>query len=243
MLSNQCVFITGKRAFLNYPFGVSLNDAVYALRANARSLDPLDCREPGRCAVVVVSRLDPVRFDGGDTPSIARVEHRSQLFLTDGCGPVSGPSSLKHNTYRVPPCSVTDARRAAYPGRSPPSKVWNSPQSSTVSKLRPKRSRWNASAAASSTSIHGRRPSPARSPVPSQPRQRPEPAIPARRREERSRRSRSPHRAPLRRIPLPMPNARLLAAAGRYPKAQGRRGTTHPGAVPSAVREWLAAGH
>src|SRR5215472_11615204 len=26
-----------------------------------------------------------------------------------GCGPVSGPSSLKHSTYRVPSCSVTGA--------------------------------------------------------------------------------------------------------------------------------------
>ncbi len=29
-----------------------------------------------------------------------------------GCGPVSGPSSLKHNTYKVPSCTVTDARLA-----------------------------------------------------------------------------------------------------------------------------------
>jgi hypothetical protein len=70
-----------------------------------------------------------------------------------GCGPVSGPSSRKHNTYRVPSCSVTDARLATYPGRSSPSKVWNSPQSSTVANLRPKRSSWNASTAANSTSI------------------------------------------------------------------------------------------
>jgi len=32
----------------------------------------------------VVSGLDPVRFDGGDIPSIAGVERRPQLFLTDG---------------------------------------------------------------------------------------------------------------------------------------------------------------
>ena len=49
----------------------------------SHSLDPFDCREPGRCAVVVVSRLNPVRFDGGDIPSVAGVERRSQLFLTD----------------------------------------------------------------------------------------------------------------------------------------------------------------
>src|SRR4030095_4421057 len=48
------------------------------------SLDPFDCREPGRCAVVVASRLNPIGFDGGDIPSIAGVERRSQLFLTDG---------------------------------------------------------------------------------------------------------------------------------------------------------------
>src|ERR1700724_1175489 len=57
----------------------------YAHRADqSRSLDPFDCREPGRCAVVVVSRLNPIRFDGGDIPSIAGVERRSQLVLTDG---------------------------------------------------------------------------------------------------------------------------------------------------------------
>src|SRR6267142_2240925 len=56
-----------------------------AIGANqSRRLDPFDCREPGRSAVVVVSRLNAVRFDGGDIPSIAGVERRSQLFLTDG---------------------------------------------------------------------------------------------------------------------------------------------------------------
>ncbi len=50
----------------------------------SRSLDPFDCREPGRCAVVVVSRLNPVRFDGGDILSVAVAERRSQIFLTDG---------------------------------------------------------------------------------------------------------------------------------------------------------------
>ena len=48
-------------------------------------LEPFDCRKPGRCAVVIVeSRLNPVRFDGGDIPSIAGDERRSQLLLTDG---------------------------------------------------------------------------------------------------------------------------------------------------------------
>src|SRR5262245_946692 len=31
----------------------------------------------------------------------------SSCWLT-GCGPVLSPSSLKHNTYRVPSCLVTD---------------------------------------------------------------------------------------------------------------------------------------
>ena len=45
-------------------------------RSAGRSLDPFDCREPGRCAVVVVSRLNPVRFNGGDIPSMAGVEEK-----------------------------------------------------------------------------------------------------------------------------------------------------------------------
>ena len=48
------------------------------------TLDSFDGREPGRCAVVVVSRLNPIRFDGGDNPPVAGSECRSQLFLTDG---------------------------------------------------------------------------------------------------------------------------------------------------------------
>jgi hypothetical protein len=32
----------------------------------------------------VISRLKPVRFDGDNSPSIAGVERRSQIFLTDG---------------------------------------------------------------------------------------------------------------------------------------------------------------
>jgi hypothetical protein len=55
-----------------------------------QDLDSFDCREPGRCAVVVVSRLNPVRFDGGDISSIAEVEHRSQLLLTDRVRPSIG---------------------------------------------------------------------------------------------------------------------------------------------------------
>ena len=47
----------------------------------SRSLDLFDGREPGRYAVVVVSRLNPVRFDGGDVPSVAGAERRPQLFL------------------------------------------------------------------------------------------------------------------------------------------------------------------
>jgi hypothetical protein len=49
------------------------------------------------------------------------------------------------------------------------------------------------------------------------------------------------NRAPLRRIRLQMPNALWLAAAGQYPKAEGRRGMTHPRVTLSAVRDWLGA--
>src|ERR1035437_1382415 len=52
----------------------------------SHSLDPFDCREPGGCAVVLISRLNLVRFDGGDIPSSVGVERRFQLFLTDGVG-------------------------------------------------------------------------------------------------------------------------------------------------------------
>ncbi len=56
-----------------------------SLRAThrVRSLDPFDCREPSRRAVVVESRLNPVRFDGGNIPSTAGVERCSQFFPTD----------------------------------------------------------------------------------------------------------------------------------------------------------------
>jgi hypothetical protein len=46
-----------------------------------------------------------------------------------------------------------------------------------------------------------------------------------------------------RRARLRMPHALSLAAAGRYPTVRDRRGMTHPRAVPSSVRDWLAAGH
>jgi len=165
----------------------------------------------------------------------------SSFWLT-GCGPVSGPSSLKHNTYRVPSCSVTDARLATYPGRSSPSNVWNSPQSSTVANLRPNAPTGTRPPQRTQPRWLGRGPSLWPSPAPSQPRPRPEPAIPARRGAECSRQSRSPHRALLRRIRLGMPNALLLTAAGQYPKAQARRhGTTHPRVVPPSVRDWLDA--
>src|SRR5262249_26534165 len=42
-----------------------------SVTCSLRSLDPFDCRKAGRCAVVVIYRLNPVRFDGDDIPSIA----------------------------------------------------------------------------------------------------------------------------------------------------------------------------
>lgn len=48
----------------------------------SRSLDPFERRERGRYAVVMVSRPNPLRLDGGDIPFVAEVERRSELFLT-----------------------------------------------------------------------------------------------------------------------------------------------------------------
>src|SRR5262245_34879551 len=53
-------------------------------------LDPFDCREPGRCAVVMESRVNTIRLDGSDVPSSAWIERRSQLFPTDGVRPDIG---------------------------------------------------------------------------------------------------------------------------------------------------------
>src|SRR5271170_1868895 len=60
-----------------------MGDSTGLLGRPAPPLDPFDRREPGRCAVVVESRVNPVRFDGGDIPSVTGVERRSQFFLTD----------------------------------------------------------------------------------------------------------------------------------------------------------------
>jgi hypothetical protein len=49
----------------------------------------------------VVSRLDPLRFDGGDIPPIAGLNAALSSSRLTGCGPVSGPSSLKHRTYKT----------------------------------------------------------------------------------------------------------------------------------------------
>jgi hypothetical protein len=62
--------------------GVSVTHGIAHRAGQSCSLDPFDCREPGWCAVVVVSRLNPVWSDAGDIPSMAGVERRSQLVLT-----------------------------------------------------------------------------------------------------------------------------------------------------------------
>ena len=56
---------------------------IFVGAVHLRSLGPLNCCEPGRCAVVVESGLQPIWFDGDDIPSITGVERRSQLFLAD----------------------------------------------------------------------------------------------------------------------------------------------------------------
>src|SRR4051812_20817771 len=47
------------------------------------SRDTLDCREPGRCAVVVKSRLNAIGHDRSDMPSDVAVERHSQIVATD----------------------------------------------------------------------------------------------------------------------------------------------------------------
>jgi hypothetical protein len=56
-----------------------MSDGAVSLTADQfRGLDPFDCREPGRCAVVVESRLNPVRFDGGDD-AFNRLTHEEEV--------------------------------------------------------------------------------------------------------------------------------------------------------------------
>ncbi len=69
-----------------YPFVCSATTQSGAQRLQSPrkySLNPFDRCEPGRRTVFVESGVKPVGFDGGDIPSIAEVERRSQLFLAD----------------------------------------------------------------------------------------------------------------------------------------------------------------
>ena len=73
---------------MRYPADMEEFEAPEAQRRKQKkelqqNLDSFYGREPCGCAVVVVSREKPVRFDGGYIPSIARVERCFQLFLTD----------------------------------------------------------------------------------------------------------------------------------------------------------------
>jgi hypothetical protein len=43
-------------------------------RLKVDNLYPFDCHKPGRCTVIVVSGLNPVRLDSSQVPSIAGVE-------------------------------------------------------------------------------------------------------------------------------------------------------------------------
>ncbi len=76
---------------------------------NPRGLHAFDDGEPARCAVVVVSRLNPVRFDGGDIPSATGIERGSQLFLTDGV--LAGTGTLSRSVNRHRTIEVHGAKR------------------------------------------------------------------------------------------------------------------------------------
>jgi hypothetical protein len=64
-----------------HPVG-SHSDICRRNRQTEGSLDPFNCRQPGRCAIVVVSRPNSVRFDGGHIPSRPGVERYLQIPLT-----------------------------------------------------------------------------------------------------------------------------------------------------------------
>src|SRR3982751_275357 len=53
-------------------------------------LDAFDCCQPGWCAVVVESGVNPVRIDGDNIPSIVGSEGCSQFLLTDRVRPEIG---------------------------------------------------------------------------------------------------------------------------------------------------------
>lgn len=192
--------------------------------------------------MVVEVRLNPVRFDRDDIPSIARVERRSQLFLTDRMRAsigaivtetqhIQGSIVLGHRRkIRHVYCSLLAVESVEQSGVQ--HRVELAPQ--TLQLERVSRSELNLDPTVGCLRARD-------APMLSPPRQSPEPTTPARRGRERSRPSRTPHRARFRRIRLWMPTAQLLAVDGQYPKAQDRHGTTHPRAIPSSVRDWSAA--
>ena len=167
-----------------------------------------------------------------------RGERRSQLGLTDGVR--AGIGTVVAETQHIQGSVVLGHRRQARHVSWPlvPSKVWNSPQSSTVANRRPSRSRWSASAAANSARSPARRPSPARSPVPSRPRRRPAPTIPARPREERSRRpaARIEHRSG----ESALGGQPHTAGCGR-PVSHGAGPSRYDASQGSPVSDWSAA--
>jgi hypothetical protein len=148
--------------------------------------------------VVVISRLNPVRFDGGDIPSIAEVERRSQLILTDGVRASVG--TIVTEAQHIQGSIVLGHRRQARYVSWSLVAVEGVKQSAVQHRLK-------------------------RAPQTLQ----------------MERVGRSECTAPAN--PPSMPTALLLAAAGQYPKVQGRHDTTHPRAVPSAVRDWSVADH
>src|SRR5437867_9496818 len=94
-----------------------MSDGDRSFDERSRSLVPFDCREPCRCAVVVVSRLNPVLFDGGDIPSIAGVERRSQLFVTDGVRASIGTivTEAQHIQGAITPGHRRQTRHVSWP--------------------------------------------------------------------------------------------------------------------------------
>ena len=191
---------------------------------------------PGRCTVSSWYLVRTRSRSMVDLPSTARAERRAQLFPADGVR-----ASIRALVAEAQARTGFHQRRRRrqtrhVPGRSSPSRCGTAAVQHRL-KHAPQTLQRNASAAANSASIP-RSPAFCRaiaSAVSATSTRRP--AIPARRGEARSRRSRSPRRARLPRIRPRRPNALSRAAARRRPTAQGRRGTTHPRAVQSSVRD------
>ena len=149
-------FVADRRGLAAHRCAVALPPRPSALRRSSDCYGPCPCdrSEPGRCAdVAVISRLNPVRFDGGDTPSIAGAKRRSQFFLANRVW--AGIGTFVTEAQHVQGSIVLGHRGQARYVSWPLAAVKRVEQPAVQHRLkqRPKRFSWSALAAAKSTSI------------------------------------------------------------------------------------------